>query len=69
MPDSGLSRFPLGVSECTQWQVEHQRCSRTGRVQKNKKKLRKNTTSNEHPMNDTVRTVLHQNSKATQFMK
>ena len=31
--DSGLSRFPLGVSECTQWQVKHQLCcSRTCRV-------------------------------------
>ena len=34
IPDSGLSRFPLGVSVCTQWQVKHQRCSRTCRVQK-----------------------------------
>ena len=31
IPDSGLSRFPLGVSVCcTQWQVKHQCCSRTG---------------------------------------
>ena len=22
IPDSGLSRFPLGVSVCTQWQVK-----------------------------------------------
>ena len=25
IPDSGLSRFPLGVSVCTQWQVKPQR--------------------------------------------
>ena len=25
IPDSGLSRFPLGVSVCTQWQVKAQR--------------------------------------------
>ena len=31
-------------------QVEHQRCSRTGRVQKNQKILRKNTIFNEHPV-------------------
>ena len=48
--DSGLSRFPLGVSVCTQWQVEHQRCSRTGRVQKNHNIVRKNTIFNEHPV-------------------
>ena len=41
-PDSGLSRFLRGVSECTQWQVKHQRCnSRTCRVQKNHNILRK----------------------------
>ena len=33
--DSGLSWFPFGVSECTKWQVKHQFCSRTCRVQKN----------------------------------
>ena len=38
IPDSVLSRFPLGVSVCTHIrQVEHQRCTRTGRVQKNHK--------------------------------
>ena len=31
-------------------QVEHQRCSRNGRVQKIKKILRKNTIFNEHPV-------------------
>ena len=50
IPDSGLSLFPLGVSECTQWQVKHQRCSRTGRVQKNQNILRKNTIFKEHPV-------------------
>ena len=31
-------------------QVEHQRCSRTGRVQKISKNVRKNTIFNEHPV-------------------
>ena len=36
--------FSLDVSVCTHtWQVEHQRCGRTGRVQKIQKNLRKNT--------------------------
>ena len=48
--DSGLSRFPLVVSVCTQWQVKHQRCSITCRVQKNHNILRKNTIFNEHPV-------------------
>ena len=49
--DSGLSRFPLGVSEITQWKVKHQRCnSRTYRVQKYQNILRKNTIFNEHPV-------------------
>ena len=43
--------FSLGVSMCTHTrQVEHQRCSRTDRVQKNHKILRKNTIFNEHPV-------------------
>ena len=50
IPDSGLSWFPLGVSVCTQWQVKHQHCSRTGRVKKNHNILRKNTIFNEHPV-------------------
>ena len=50
IPDSGLFRFPLGVSLCTQWQANHQHCSRTGRVQKNHNILRKNTIFNEHPV-------------------
>ena len=50
IPDSGFSWFPLGVSVCTQWQVKHQHCSRTGIVQKNHNILRKNTIFNEHPV-------------------
>ena len=43
--------FLIGVSVCTHTrQVEHQRCSRTGRVKKNLKILRKNTIFNEHPV-------------------
>ena len=50
IPDSGLSLFSLSVSVCTHtMQVELKRCSRTGRVQKNHKILRKNTIFNEHP--------------------
>ena len=42
IPNSGLSLFSLGVSVCTHTrQVENQRCSRTGRVHKNHKILRK----------------------------
>ena len=42
IPDSCLSLFSLGVSVCTHTrQVEHQRWSRTGRVQKNHNILRK----------------------------
>ena len=41
-PDSGLSLFSLAVSVCTHTrQVEHQRCSRTDRVQKNHETIRK----------------------------
>ena len=54
-PDSGLSRFPLGVSVCTQWQVKHQRYSRAGRVQKNHKILNKNTIFNEQPVEKSNR--------------
>ena len=44
IPDSCLSLFALGVSVCTHTrQVEHQTCSRTGRVKKNHKNLRKKT--------------------------
>ena len=50
IPDSGLSRFPLVFSVCTQWQVKHQRCSRTCRVQENHNISRKNTIFNEHPV-------------------
>ena len=53
IPDSGLSRFFLGVytglhAWTTKWQVEHQRCSRIGRVKKNHNILRKNAIFNEH---------------------
>ena len=47
---SGLSWFICGVSECTQWQVRHQHCSRTGSVHKNHNILRKNTILYEHPV-------------------
>ena len=49
IPNSGLSRFPLGVSVWTQWQVKHQRCSRTCRV-KNHNISKKNTILTEHPV-------------------
>ena len=39
IPDSGLSRFPLCVSECTQWQVKQKKYI-----------LRKNTIFKEHPV-------------------
>ena len=43
--------FSPGVSVCKHTrQVEHQRCSRTGRVQKNPKFSGKNTIFNEHPV-------------------
>ena len=43
--------FSLSVSVCTHTrQVEHQRCCRTDRVQKNYNNLRKNTIFNEHPV-------------------
>ena len=46
-----LSLFSLGVSVCTHTrQVENQRRSRFGRVQKNYKILRKNTIFIEHPV-------------------
>ena len=46
-----LTLFSLSVSVCTHTrQVENQRCSRTDRVQKNPKVLRKNTIFNEHPV-------------------
>ena len=42
IPDSGLSLFSLGDSVCTLTrQVEHQRCSSTGRVKKIQNILRK----------------------------
>ena len=59
IPDSLLSRFPFGASECTQWQVKRQRCSRTWRVQKNHNILRKNTIFNEYPA--ALRNVIQAN--------
>ena len=42
IPDSALSRFPLGVSVCTQWQVKPQRlqqnCKGSGKSQHFKEK-------------------------------
>ena len=62
--DSGLSRSPLGVSVCTQWQVKHQRCSsRTCIVKKNHNILRKNTISNEHPVPVGNQDKMHCKSK------
>ena len=56
--------FSLGVSVCTHArQVEHQRCSRTGRVQKYHKILRKNTIINEHPVSE-CKFVLNQIMRA-----
>ena len=50
-----LTLFPLGVSVCTHTrQVENLRCSRTDRVQKNQKNLRKNTIFNEHPVYEII---------------
>ena len=37
-------------------QVEHQRCSRIGRVQKIQKIVRKNTIFNEHPVGEKTKT-------------
>ena len=51
--------FSLGVSVCTHTrQVEHQRCIRTGRVQKKYKILRKNTIINEHPVAAVFHNIL-----------
>ena len=43
IPDSGLSRFPLGASVCTQWQVKHRHCSRTCRIQKKSQNFKEKT--------------------------
>ena len=51
VPDSCFSLFSLGVSVCTHTrQVEHQRCSSSGRVQKNHEIEGKNTIFNEQPV-------------------
>ena len=57
IPDSGLSRLPLGVSVCTQWKVKHQHLRRTGR--KNHNILRKNTILNKHPVGPFIKMILH----------
>ena len=53
IPDSGLSRFPLGVSVCTvcagQTPVLQQNFRK---FRKSHKILRKNTIFNEHPVTD-----------------
>ena len=46
-PDSVFSRCQCVY---THKQVDHQRCSRTGRVKKNHNILRKNSIFNEHPL-------------------
>ena len=58
IPNSGLSRFTLGVSVCTQWQVKHRRCSRTFRVQKKTQHFKKNTIFNEHPVTAVCYTAI-----------
>ena len=55
IPDSGLSWFFFDVYTelhdwTTKWQVEHQRCSWTGRVKKIYDILRKNHNINERPV-------------------
>ena len=50
--------FSLGVSVCTHTrQVEHQRCSRTGRVQKIQQNLRKNTIFHEHTVHKYMKAL------------
>ena len=60
---------------CTQpRQVENQRCSRTGRVQKNPKILKKNTIFNEHPVPtlccgvQKIRKCSHENTGPTKLI-
>ena len=48
IPDSDLSRFPFGVSECVHNGSSN--TSTTGRVQKNHNFSRKSTIFNEHPI-------------------
>ena len=44
IPDSCLSQFSLGVSVCTPTrELEHQRCSRTGRVKKESQSFKEKT--------------------------
>ena len=58
--NSGLSLFSLGVSVCTHTrQVEHQSCSRTGRV-KNNTKFKDRT---QYLMNTLYMSVMSRNSR------
>ena len=50
IPDSGLYRFPLVVSVCTQWQVKPQCLQQNLQSSENHNILRKNTIFNEHPV-------------------
>ena len=55
-----------GVSVCKHnRQVENQRCSRIGRVQKNFKISRKNTIFNEHPVYENYNNTSAPNMKVT----
>ena len=57
IPDSGLSRFTLGVNvrKKNDRSNTSSTCSRTGRVQKNHNIYRKNTIFNEHPVYNASR--------------
>ena len=57
IPDSGLSRFPLSVNVCTQWQVKHRRRRRTCRIQKNHNILGENTILNKYPVYTITRST------------
>ena len=47
--------FPVLCTRTIKWQVENQRCSRTGRVQKKSQNFKeKNTIFNEHPVFHTT---------------
>ena len=59
IPDSGLSRFPLGVSKCIQGQVNPQRLQQNLQSQKNHNILRKNTIFNEHPVPPSISPLHH----------
>ena len=50
IPDSGLYRFPLVVSVCTQWQVKPQCLQQNWQSSEKSQHFKKNTISNEHPV-------------------